>query len=76
MKKLCLVALMALMGLQTSAQNVSVNKALFKQGDDMSWAKPEMDDASWSEIDVLPERQVDWRDRSYADQCGWLFPGQ
>ena len=52
MKKLFLVALMALMGLQLNAQNITVNKGLFKQGDDMSWAKPEMDDASWSEIDI------------------------
>ena len=47
MKKLFLVALAALMGLQLSAQNVTVSKGLLKQGDDMSWAKPEMDDASW-----------------------------
>jgi hypothetical protein len=52
MKKLFLLVLMALMGLNLVAQNVSVSKARFKQGDDMSWAKPEMDDASWSEIDV------------------------
>ena len=37
---------MALMGLNLVAQNVSVSKARFKQGDDMSWAKPEMDDTS------------------------------
>ena len=52
MKKLFLVAFTALMGLQLNAQNVSVDKGLFKQGDDMSWAAPEMDDASWSEIDI------------------------
>lgn len=51
-KMLFLVTLVALMGLQLSAQNVTVSKALFKQGDDMSWANPEMDDASWSEIDI------------------------
>lgn len=55
MKKLFLVAMMALMGLQLSAQNVSVSKALYKQGDDMNWAKPEMDDASWSEIDITTQ---------------------
>ena len=40
---------------QLSAQTVSVSKALFKQGDDMSWAKPEMDDASWREIDITKQ---------------------
>ena len=40
MKKHLLITAIALMGLQTSAQNVSVSKALFKQGDDMNWAKP------------------------------------
>ena len=52
MKKLFLVAMMALMGLQLSAQELRVSKALFLQGDDMNWAKPEWDDASWSEIDI------------------------
>ena len=52
MKHLFFVALTALIGLQLNAQNVTVSKALFKQGDDMNWAKPEMDDASWSEIDI------------------------
>ena len=52
MKKLFLVALMALIGLQLSAQELSVSKALLKQGDDMNWAKSEWDDASWSEVDI------------------------
>ena len=52
MKKLFLVALMALMGLQAGAQNVSVSKARFQKGDDKSWAKPELNDASWGEIDI------------------------
>lgn len=34
-----LVALIALMGLHASAQNVSVSKALFRQSDDMNWTK-------------------------------------
>jgi hypothetical protein len=45
-EKAVLLVLMALMGLNLVAQNVSVSKARFKQGDDMSWAKPEMDDTS------------------------------
>ncbi len=36
MKKLFLVAFTALMGLHLGAQNVRVNKALLKQGDDMN----------------------------------------
>ena len=43
------------MGLHLGAQNVSVSKARFLQGDDMSWAKPEIDDASWSEIDITKQ---------------------
>ena len=46
---------MALMGLQLSAQNVTVSKALFRQGDDMNWAKTEMDDAAWSEINITKQ---------------------
>lgn len=49
MKKIIVVALMAVVAAGASAQDVSVSKARFKQGDDMNWAKPEMDDASWSE---------------------------
>ena len=55
MKNLFLVTLMTLMGLQLSAQNISVSKALFKQGDEMNWAKPEWDDASWSDIDITKQ---------------------
>ena len=52
MRKLLFVAWMALLGLQANAQEVSVSKALFRLGDDMNWAKPEVDDASWSELDI------------------------
>ena len=52
MKQISLAVLMAFFGLQLSAQSVSVSKALFEQGDDMNWAKPEWDDALWSEIDI------------------------
>ena len=55
MKKLFLVALTVLMGLQMDAQDITVSKAKFHQGDDMSWAKPEMDDASWSDIDITKQ---------------------
>ncbi|MBQ8936779.1 MAG: alpha-galactosidase [Bacteroidaceae bacterium] len=52
MRKLLFLAWLALMGLQANAQEVSVSKALFRLGDDMNWAKPEVDDASWSELDI------------------------
>ena len=41
--------------LNAQAQEISVSKALFMQGDDMNWAKPEWDDASWSEIDITKQ---------------------
>ena len=47
--------MVVLAGLQGNAQDVSVGKAFFRQGDDMNWAKPEMDDASWSEIDITKQ---------------------
>ena len=50
--KLFLVAMMTLMGLQLSAQDVSINKARFLQGDDRNWAMPDVDDTSWNEIDI------------------------
>ena len=52
MREFFLVVFTALIGIQGNAQNLSVSKALFKQGDDMNWVKPEMDDASWTEIDI------------------------
>ena len=61
---------MAVVAIGVSAQNVSVNKARFKQGDDLSWAKPEMDDASWSEIDITKR----WDDQGFPQNTrsyGW-----
>ena len=52
MKEYIVLALMAVVASGASAQGVSVKQGLFRQGDDKSWAKPEMDDASWSEIDI------------------------
>lgn len=51
-RPLLLVAMMTLIGVQLRAQAVGVSKARFLQGDDMNWAKAELDDASWSEIDI------------------------
>ena len=46
------VAWLTLMGMPLRAQNVTVSKALFRQGDDKNWALPDVDDSSWSEIDI------------------------
>lgn len=54
-KNVFIFVLCCIWGFNAQAQNVSVSKALFRQGDDMNWAKPEMDDASWSEIDVTTQ---------------------
>lgn len=70
MRKMFFLALTALMGLQLNAQNVTVGKALFKQGDDISWAKPEMDDALWSEIDITKK----WDEQGFPQNTrsyGW-----
>ena len=55
MRKLLFVTMVVLTGLRGNAQDVSVSKAFFRQGDDMNWARPEMDDASWSEIDITKQ---------------------
>ena len=55
MRKLLFVTMVVLTGLRGNAQDVSVSKALFRQGDDMNWARPEVDDASWSEIDITKQ---------------------
>ena len=52
MKKFFLLALLASMAVTVGAQNVSVSKARFQRGDDLSWVKPELNDASWREIDM------------------------
>ena len=70
MKKTILVVLMAVVAAGVSAQNVNVSKARFKQGDDMNWAKLEMDDASWSEIDITKR----WDEQGFPQNTrayGW-----
>ena len=79
MKKLFLVALLALMGLQVSAQNreavanasekISVSKGLFMLGDNMNWANPEFDDSSWKEFSITKywnEQGLPYHHDSYA----------
>ena len=70
MKKIIVVALMAVMATVASAQEVSVKQGRLRQGDDMSWAKPEMDDASWSEVDITKR----WDEQGFPQNTksyGW-----
>ena len=70
MKKIILVALMAVVAVGASAQEVSVTKGRLRLGDDMSWAKPEMDDASWDVIDITKQ----WDKQGYPQNTnayGW-----
>lgn len=76
MKKLLFIALLAVIGLQANAQEaksfeeLSISKALFKQGDDASWANPDMDDSSWSNIDVTKY----WNEQGFPlnnNACAW-----
>ena len=71
MKKIVfLVLLIVVMCLETGAQPVVVDKALFQQGDDKSWAAPELDDGSWKVIDIT---QL-WDNQGYAQNphsYGW-----
>ena len=61
MNKKIVVALLAVIAASASAQEVSVSKGRLRQGDDMSWVKPEMDDASWSEVDITKR----WDDQGF-----------
>ena len=62
MKRLLFLAIAACMTIASSAQDVSIKKALFHKGDDMSWAKPETKDADWKTIDMT----MNWDDQGYA----------
>ena len=53
----------------SASEKVSVSKALFKQGDDMNWAKPEFDDSSWKEFSITKywnEQGLPYCSNSYA----------
>ena len=69
MKRILLTACVALMWLQANAQDVSVSTALFQRGDDLSWAQPGQDDASWREIDIT--RNWDKQGLEINDGYGW-----
>lgn len=69
-KRLFLLSFAVLMALQAGAQQLSVTTARFRQGDDMSWAKPAMDDSSWSEVDITKQ----WDKQGFpqnTNACGW-----
>ena len=42
----------AALTLNIAAQDISVSRARYHQGDDMNWAKPETSDANWEEMDI------------------------
>ena len=69
MKRHFLLVLLTFVGICVEAQNVSVSKARFQKGDDLSWAKPETNDAAWGEIDMTKN----WDDQGYAinNAYGW-----
>ena len=62
MMRLLFLAIAVCMTIASSAQDVSIKKALFHKGDDMSWAKPETKDADWKTIDMT----MNWDDQGYA----------
>lgn len=59
MKRYLLMIAVALLTLNVAAQNVSVNRARYHQGDDPNWAKPETSDANWEEMDIT----MNWDDQ-------------
>ncbi|MBO4801706.1 MAG: putative Ig domain-containing protein [Bacteroidaceae bacterium] len=69
MKKLLLTLAAAAFTLNLAAQPISVSKARFQKGDDMNWAKPDLNDASWHEIDMTRN----WDNQGYVidDGFGW-----
>ncbi len=69
MKRHFFLAVMILLGLCASAQDLSVKQARFRQGDDMSWAKPETGDAGWKTIDMT----MNWDDQGYVINNGYAW---
>ncbi len=67
MKKHILLVLFTIMSVCAQAQQVSISKARFQKGDDLSWAKPETNDAAWSEIDMTKN----WDEQGYAINYGY-----
>lgn len=63
MKKFFFLTLLAACSvLGAVAQNISITKARFHQGDDMNWAKPEAADADWGEMDITKT----WDDQGHV----------
>ena len=69
MKKYLLVTLTAALTLSVAAQNVSVSRAFYHEGDNMNWAKPETSDAGWGEIDIT--RTWDDQGKHYSNSFVW-----
>ena len=51
-KSILLTLAAAALALNLAAQNISVSRARYHQGDDMNWAKPEASDANWEEMSI------------------------
>ncbi len=69
MKRILILAFVALTTIAASAQDQSIKQARFHQGDDMSWAKPETRDADWKTIDMTQN----WDDQGYAINYGYAW---
>ena len=61
--KQLITALATLATVCASAQTISVEDALFKQGDDLAWKAPSLDDAGWNHLKVS----------DYWDHQGYFF---
>ena len=70
MKKNLLLTLTAVaLALNVTAQNISVNRARYHQGDDMNWAKPETSDANWEEMSIT--KTWDDQGKSFNNSFVW-----
>jgi hypothetical protein len=70
MKKRLSILTFLVLTLNVAAQEtITISKARFHAGDDMSWAKPETTDADWSELDMTRT----WDDQGYhlSNGFGW-----
>ena len=68
-QKLLLAVLASVYFLSTTAQPVIVSKALFQKGDNMEWANPNFNDASWNTLDIT--RSWDVQQQSIENDYAW-----
>ena len=70
--KLCILIILILAGCSSTeeSRNIILNgEWKFKPGDNISWAAPEADDASWARI--LPYKP--WEDQGYENLDGYAW---